>query len=282
MEIKFEKVNFIYQPNTPLAKEVLQNINITIPENKISAIIGRSGSGKTTLIQLMNGLLKPTSGKIKILDFTLEQKSQNLKSLHKQVGFLFQFPEEQFFHETVEQEIGFAVDSFQYRIDEKEKRIKESLLLVGLNESYLKRDPLTLSNGEKRKVALASILIYNPKIIILDEPTIGLDEESKKSFLKLFRMLKKRYHKTIIIVSHDVEFLHKFVDYIFVLNNGKIVLKGDKYEVFKQEIRLKRYGISVPQIIRFSNLVLEKKKIKIGYRDEINDLIKDIYRYAEW
>lgn len=282
MEIKFEKVNFVYQPNTPLAKEVLKNINMTIPEGKITGIIGKSGSGKTTLIQLMNGLLKPTSGKIKILDFVLENKNQNLKELHRQVGFLFQFPEEQFFHETVEKEIGFAVDSFQYRISEKEKRIKESLLLVGLNDSYLKRDPLTLSNGEKRKVALASILIYNPKILILDEPTIGLDEESKKSFLKLLRMLKKRYHKTIIIVSHDVEFLHKFVDYLFVLNHGKIVLKGDKYEVFKQEARLKRYGVSVPQMIRFSNLVYEKKKIKIGYRDEINDLIKDIYRYAEW
>lgn len=282
MEIKFEKVCFAYQPNTPLEKEVLKNITITIPQGKITGIIGKSGSGKTTLIQLMNCLLKPTSGKIKISDFILDSKNQNLKELHRQVGFLFQFPEEQFFHETVDKEIGFAVDSFQYRVSEKEKRIKEALLLVGLNDSYLKRDPLTLSNGEKRKVALASILIYNPKILILDEPTIGLDEESKKSILKLLRMLKKRYHKTIIIVSHDVEFLHKFVDYLFVLNNGKVVLKGDKYEVFKQEGRLKRYGVAVPQMVHFSNLVFEKKNIKIGYRDEINDLIKDIYRYAEW
>lgn len=281
MEIKFEKVSFTYNYNTPLQNEVLKNISFHIPEGKICAFLGKSGSGKTTLIELINGLLFPTKGKVKIDDKVLENNPRDLKELHKQVGFLFQFPEEQFFHETVEKEIGFAVDSFSYRKEEKRKRIEEALLLVGLDQTYLKRDPLTLSNGEMRKVALASILIYNPKIIILDEPTVGLDEASKKSMLQLLRMLKRRYHKTIIIVSHDIEFVHKLVDYIYVLHNGRIVLKGDKYEVFKEEEKLNKYGVSAPQVIRFSNLVFSKKHIKIGYRDEINDLIKDIYRYVQ-
>lgn len=280
MEIKFEKVSFAYNFNSALEHEVLKNISLQIKEGKITTILGKSGSGKTTLIELMNGLLTPTKGKIKVGDFVLEGKKQDLRHLHRQVGFLFQFPEEQFFRETVEQEIGVAVDSFQYRTNEKTKRIEEALQLVGLDKSYLKRDSLTLSNGEMRKVALASILIYNPKVLILDEPTIGLDEASKKSMLQLFRMLKRRFHKTIIIVSHDIEFIHKLTDYIYVLNNGKIVLKGDKYEVFKEEEKLSKYGVSVPQVIRFSNKVFEKKQIKIGYRDEINDLIKDIYRYV--
>ena len=153
--------------------------------------------------------------------------------------------------------------------------------MVGLNDSYLKRDPLTLSNVEMRKVALASILIYNPKVLFLDEPTVGFDEENKKSFLKLIKRLKKRYHKTIIMVSHDIEFIHKFADEILVLDNGKLITQGDKYEVFKQEKRMKEIGLTVPKMIQFSNLVYEKKGKKIGYRDEINDLIKDIYRYVK-
>ena len=283
MEIKLEQVSFTYQPNTPLEKEVLKNVNLTIPSDKITGIIGKCGSGKTTLIQLFNGLLKPTSGVIRIGDFILEpnKKIKNINELRFQVGMVFQFPEEQFFHTTVEAEIGFAIDQFQYRVKEKKKRILESLIMVGLDESYLKRDPFTLSSGEKRKVAIASILVFNPKLIIFDEPTVGLDEMSKKNFLKMIRILKKRYHKTIIVVTHDIEFLHKFVDHVVVLHHGKIALEGTKYEVFKEEAKLKRYGINVPQIMKFSNKVLKKKNIKIGYRDEMNDLIKDIYRYVK-
>ncbi len=283
MEIKLNKVGFVYQPGTPFEKEVLKNLTLTIPQEKITAILGKCGSGKTTLIQLLNGLLKPTSGTIQVGEFLLEpnKKVANIHDLRFQVGMVFQFPEEQFFHTTVEKEIGFAVDQFQYRVQEKEKRIIESLIMVGLDASYLKRDPFTLSNGEKRKVAIASVLIFNPKVLIFDEPTVGLDEISKKSFMKVIRMLKKRYHKTIIIVTHDVDFIHRFADHIVVLHNGKVALEGTKYEVFKEEKKLKRYGVPVPKLMQFSNLVLEKKKIKIGYRDEMNDLIKDIYRYVK-
>ncbi len=281
MEIKVDKLSFDYQKDIPIEKRLINKLSFTIEQDKITVIIGKNGSGKTTLLELMNGLLKPQSGKIIIGDYVIDKKNTVDKEFHKKVGFLFQFPEEQFFHSTVEKEIGFSVDQFQYRVNEKEKRVKEALLLVGLNDSYLKRDPLTLSNVEMRKVALASILIYNPKVLFLDEPTVGFDEENKKSFLKLIKRLKKRYHKTIIMVSHDIEFIHKFADEILVLDNGKLITQGDKYEVFKQEKRMKEIGLTVPKMIQFSNLVYEKKGKKIGYRDEINDLIKDIYRYVK-
>lgn len=278
MEIKFNHVSFNYGD-----KEVLKDIDVTIKEGKITGIVGRSGSGKTTMIQLINGLLSPTSGSVKVGNFLLQANSKinNINDLRFEVGMVFQFPEEQFFHTTVEKEIGFGLDNFNYKKDKKKERISEALFMVGLNDSYLKRDPFSLSNGEKRKIAIASILIFNPKVIIFDEPTIGLDFESKKSFIKLIKLLKRRYNKTIIISSHDTDFLHALVDEVIVLNNGKIALVGDKYEVFKRERALRKYGVSTPKLIEFSNKVLEKKKIKIGYRDEINDLIKDIYRYVK-
>lgn len=278
MEIKFNHVSFSYG-----SKEVLSDIDIVIPKSKITGIVGKSGSGKTTLIQLINGLLLPTSGSVEVGSFVLEpnKKINNINALRFDVGMVFQFPEEQFFHTTVSKEIGFGLEQFNYKRDKKDERIRESLKMVGLNDSYLERDPFSLSNGEKRKIAIASILIFNPKVIIFDEPTIGLDFESKKSFIRLVKLLKKRYNKTIIISSHDTDFLHSLVDNVIVLNKGKVVLSGDKYEVFKQEKRLRKYGVLAPKLISFSNKVLEKKKIKIGYRDEINDLIKDIYRYVK-
>lgn len=154
--------------------------------------------------------------------------------------------------------------------------------LVGLDDSFLFRNPYKLSNGERRKVALASILCYKPDVIILDEPTVGLDNKSKVDLMKLLKRLKNELDKTIIIVSHDVNFLHKFVDYVYLLKDGKIVLEGDKYSVFSNEDVMSDCGLVVPDVLHFSNLVYLKKGIKIGYRDEINDLIKDVYRYAKW
>ena len=150
-----------------------------------------------------------------------------------------------------------------------------------MDESFLDRDPYTLSNGEKRKIAIASVLVYNPKVLLLDEPTIGLDYQSKKSLIRLLVLLKKRYNKTILIATHDVDLIHKIADYIYILADKTILLEGDKYSVFKQVDLLKEHNIEVPKVIEFSDLVLKKKNKKIGYRDDINDLIKDIYRYAK-
>ena len=278
MEIKFNHVEFSYGD-----KLVLKDIDFTIQSGMITGIIGKSGSGKTTLIQLINGLLLPTKGSVEVGTFVLEphKRIQNINDLRFNVGMVFQFPEDQFFHTTVFKEVGFGLEQFNYKKDKKEQRVSEALKMVGLNDSYLDRNPFSLSNGEKRKIAISSILIFNPQVIIFDEPTIGLDYESKKSFMRLIKLLKKKFQKTIIIASHDTDFLHSIVDEVVVLNQGKIELQGNKYDVFKQEKRLHKCGIIAPNLISFSNKVLEKKKIKIGYRDDINDLIKDIYRYVK-
>ena len=268
MEIKLENVSFSYNKINYTKKDILKNISTTFKEGEIYSIIGKSGVGKTTMAELIAGLLIPTEGKI------INQEA-------KQIGMVFQFPEEQFFNSTVNEELEIGMILNHYHTEEKEKRIISALRMVGLDESYLEKNPFKLSNGEKRLVAIAAVLIFNPKVIILDEPTIGLDENSKNTIIKLIRLLKKRYQKTIIIISHDMDFVHKLSDHIIVLYDKKIVLEGTKYEVFKQNNLLKKYGLKQPKVMEFSTKVLKKKNIKIGYRDEINDLIKDIYRYVK-
>ena len=284
MEVKFENVSFSYNPNTSIEKEVLKNINLIIEEGKITSIIGKSGSGKTTIAELIDFLIIPTEGKITIGENEITPKKSTLsktKKIRKDVGLVFQFPEEQFFNMTVEDEIAFSLKYYKYKTDELKKRVLDSLTMVGLDESYLKRNPFTLSNGEKRKVAIASTLALNPKIIIFDEPTIGMDSQSKKKFISLLRKLKTRYQKTIILISHDIDFIHVLSDYIYVLDNKSIYMEGKKYDVFKRQEELENIEIKVPKMIEFSNLVKNTKGIKIGYRDNINDLIKDIYRYVK-
>ena len=175
MEVKFENVSFSYNPNTSIEKEVLKNINLIIEEGKITSIIGKSVSGKTTIAELIDFLIIPTEGKITIGENEITPKKSTLsktKKIRKDVGLVFQFPEEQFFNMTVEDEIAFSLKYYKYKTDELKKRVLDSLTMVGLDESYLKRNPFTLSNGEKRKIAIASTLALNPKIIIFDEPTI--------------------------------------------------------------------------------------------------------------
>lgn len=280
MEIKFNDVSFSY--NEKGKKEALRDININIKKGKINGIIGRSGSGKTTLAELINALLIPTKGNIQVEKFIIEKgkKIININTLRSSVGLIFQFPEEQFFNLKVKDEIKFGMNYFNIKTKEIDKRCIDALKLVGLDETYLERETFKLSSGEMRKVAIASILAFNPKVVILDEPTIGLDSSSKKNLISLIRKLKTRYHKTIIIITHDVDLLHQISDYVFVLDNGKVVLEGNKYEVFTND-EITKYGLNPPKIIEFEKLVQNKKGIKLGYRDEINDLIKDIYRYAK-
>lgn len=281
MEITLDKVDFTYQGNPNYV--ALKDITMHIKSENITGIIGSSGSGKTTILELIDALLLPTRGSITVGDFTFSKKNplKNPNEMRSKIGFVFQFPEQQFFNPTVKQELEVSLNLFQYKIDQKEKRITSALFMMGLNETYLTRDPVTLSNGEKRQLAVACALVHNPKILLLDEPTIGLDEKAKKDFIRLLVMLKRRYKKTIVIATHDMDFIHKIADYLYVIDEKKVLLEGDKYSVFKQVDFLNEHHIAVPQLIDFSFCVLKRKNIKIGYRDEINDLIKDIYRYAK-
>lgn len=282
MEIKYDNVSYIYNAKTALRKRALTGIDLEIKEGKINGIIGRSGSGKTTLVELLNALIIPTSGSIKVDNFVISKKNKikNINDLRVNVGLIFQFPEEQFFNLKVEDEIKFGMKYFKIKDSDIKTRSIEALKMVGLDEEYLGKDTFKLSSGEMRKVAIASILAFNPELIILDEPTIGLDSISKKQLIYLIRTLKNKYNKTIMIITHDVDLLHQISDYIFVLDSGKLVLEGAKYSVFTSD-KLKEYGIDAPKIIQFEKLVQKNKGIKLGYRDDVNDLIKDIYRYAK-
>lgn len=265
MEIEINNLNFSYNK-----EEILKNINLKIDKEKITGIIGKSGSGKTTLIDLISGLLNTSSGIIKY------DKKETIDL--KNIGYCFQNSKSQFFYDTVKKEIESSAIINNYRVNELDKRINDVLKIVKLKQDILSKNPSDLSQSEAKKLALANILIYNPKLIILDEPTIGLDSNSKEELVRLLKMLKNKYKKTIIIVSHDLNFLHRIVDNVITLYNGEVVINGPKYEVFNDTKRLKKYGLLPPYIMMFSNKVYTKKGIKIGYRDEINDLIKDIYR----
>lgn len=269
MEINFNDVSFSYGD-----KVIFDKFSCNISSNMISAIIGASGSGKSTMLDLLDGLVACSNGSILIGSYKVSD------SVRKKIGYLFQNPHDQIFNSSVYMEIEFGLKSFKCcNVDFK---IREAIKLVGLDDSYLSRNPYKLSNGERRKVALASVLAYDPDILILDEPTIGLDNKGKIELMRLLKDLKKIHNKTIIIVSHDINFLHKFVDYVYLLKDGRIYLEGNKYDVLSNEDAMNECGLIVPNVLHFSNLVFKKKGIDIGYRDEINDLIKDVYRYAKW
>lgn len=280
MEIKFNKVSYVYQ--NPYPRIALANINLEFKQDMINGIVGRSGSGKTTLIELINALLVPTSGTIKVGSRTIsnKRKIKDVNNLRYKIGLVFQFPEEQFFCSTVKKEIEFGMKYFKKNTQDNDKHISDALKMVGLDDSYLERNPFNLSSGEMRKVAIASILAFNPRVVILDEPTIGLDNASRQNLIKIIRLLKTRYKKTVLIVTHDTDLLLKIADNVIVMNRGSIVLEGDKYEVFSNP-KLEEYGVKRPRIIEFEKMVLDEKGIKIGYRDEINDLMKDVYRYVK-
>jgi energy-coupling factor transport system ATP-binding protein len=280
MDIVFKDVSYIHNVNTPLEKTILDGINCEIKSNKITGIIGPTGAGKTTMIELITALTIPSKGCIEVGKFRIEKnkKMDNINKLRSKIGLMFQFPEEQFFQPTVKKELEFGMKYFDYKVSEIDKRINQALKMVGLDESYLERNPFDLSSGEKRKVALASILVFNPKIIILDEPTVGLDSKNKKRLIKLVRNLRLNYNKTIIIVSHDIDMLYIISDNIIAINQGKIVCYGSKKDVFKEINLLRDNNINIPRVAEFSNLVLEKLNIDLGNYYEVNDIIKAIYR----
>lgn len=276
MEVRFNNVNFYYDKKSKI--KILDSINLKIKANTVIGITGKNGSGKTTLLELINALSLPTSGKIMIDNMVINKKKEfDKEQLRKMVGYIVQDAETQLFNKTVEEELCYSCRFLKKTVDQQ--KLLTVLDMVGLDESYLVKNPLLLSHGEKRKVAIASTLVLDSDIIMLDEPTNGLDGKSIKSIERLIKYLKS-VGKIVIVVSRDVEFLHKVSDDIVIMHEGKIVLQGNKYDVFKNIQILKQYEIPVPKIIEFSTLVLNKKNIKIGYRDEINDLLKDIYRYV--
>jgi cobalt/nickel transport system ATP-binding protein len=261
-------------------KKGIQDISLKTNGNIIS-FIGKSGSGKTTLLEVLAGLRKPKEGEIILNDMIITKDTNiDLNRLRFKVGFMSDTTEEEFLNTTIEEEFALKLKFYNYNETKVMERSKAALKMVSLEETILNKKIEELSTGEIRRVGLAKTLLLNPDIIILDNPTFALDSDAKQNLVKLLKLLKRRYKKTIILASNDIEFIHKITDYIYVLDNGKIVLEGNKYDVFKDEKKLKKYNIIAPYTIRISNEVIKQKNIKIGYRDEVNDLLKDIYRYV--
>lgn len=255
MSIQFEKVSHIYSPDTPFSYAALKDVDLEITEGKMTAIIGATGSGKTTLVQHLNALLLPTEGKLTILDRVIQasEHPKKLKSLRKDVGLVFQFPEYQLFEETILKDIIFGPKNFGVNEEEAVEKAKEVLKLVDLDESYMDKSPLDLSGGQKRRVAIAGILAMDPKVLVLDEPTAGLDPQGSLQMMNLFRRLNQDLGKTVLIVTHDMEHVLNYCDDVVVVKDGKIFCKEDVKSFFKRKNLCDELNILPPAIIQLKN-----------------------------
>ena len=266
MEIKVSNIYYSIDD-----KDLFSNLSIEFKDNEITGVIGPVGSGKSILLELIGNLRDVNDGQIDIGSICLnaKPKKKDLHKHHKEVGILFQSPYDQIYNLTVKKELFLCLSDLKLSKDEINERISSTLKLVELDESYMSKNPFDLSQSELKKVALASVLIRKPKLLLLDEPTAGFDASGIKMLINMLKLLRKKESITAIIVSSDVDFINQIAD-------QKDKIPFDRIEKF-----LKDNGVNVPKIIEFENYVLNEKGIKIGYREEINDLLKDIFRYAK-
>ncbi len=253
MPITFKQLTHIYNAKTPFPYAALHDIDLDIKEGIFTAIIGETGSGKSTLVQHLNALLLPTSGTVEIDDFVVypqKKENKNLKLLRKKVGLVFQFPEYQLFEETILKDVCFGPKNFGMSDEEAIAKAKEVLAIVGLDESYLERSPFDLSGGQKRRVAIAGILAADPDVLVLDEPTAGLDPQGALEMMQLFQTLNKKHNKTIIMVTHDMEHVLNYCKEVVVLRNGRVEKKCSTATFFKNEALMDSLHITPPAIIR--------------------------------
>jgi len=249
MSIKIENLTHVYMPKSPFEKIALDNVSIEIEDGDFVALIGHTGSGKSTLIQHMNGLLKPSKGKILVDGIDITAKGVKLTDIRKKVGLVFQYAEYQLFEETIEKDIAFGPKNLGLSEEEISKRVKKSIEMVGLNyEVYKNKSPFDLSGGQKRRVAIAGVIAMEPKTLILDEPTAGLDPKGRDDVLRQIQRLHKEYGMTIILVSHSMEDVAKIALKVVVMNEGKVVLQGTPKEIFKEIETLEKIGLGVPQV----------------------------------
>ena len=260
MAIKFEKVSHVYSDGSPFTYTALKEVDLEIAMGKMSAIIGATGSGKSTLVQHLNALLLPSDGKVEVLDRVIDSKEtpKHLKSLRKDVGLVFQFPEYQLFEETIIKDVAFGPKNFNATEEEALEKAAAALAMVGLDKSYYEKSPLDLSGGQKRRVAIAGILAMDPAIIVLDEPTAGLDPQGARSMMELFKKLNQEYHKTFIIVSHDMEHVFNYCDDVIVLDHGKVRCHLSVDEFFKDSTWCKQLNIIPPFVIQTKELLNSK------------------------
>lgn len=279
MGINFSKVAFTYNPQrkTENNRYVISDVDLQINDsNEFICILGHTGSGKSTLVQMMNALLVPTKGEIDIDGNVITPKKQeNLKSVRKKVGLVFQFPEYQLFEETVLRDVSFGPKNF--RIENPEEKAKEAMNLFKLDNSFYDKNPFLLSGGEMRKVAISGILASDPEVLILDEPTVGLDPLTKQELIDLLKRINQENKKTVIIVTHDMDVVWKVATRVLVIDDNKIVYDGNKYDLFKNEQLIRQHSLDVPEIIKILKELNDKLKINIDvYQDNLESAYKAI------
>lgn len=252
MIIEIKDLVYTYNPGTPFEKKALDEISLEINEGEFIGLIGHTGSGKSTLVQHLNGLMKPTSGSIIVDGVDITEKKANLRETRQKVGLVFQYPEHQLFEETVFKDIAFGPKNLGLKDDEITNRVKSAMEIVGLDYEDLKdRSPFELSGGQKRRVAIAGVIAMKPKVLILDEPTAGLDPSGRDEILDEIKRLYEKEGITIILVSHSMEDVARLVNRILVMHKGKIAMDDTTREIFKKADELEEIGLGIPQITSF-------------------------------
>ena len=282
MQISLKNVSYTYNYKTPYAREVLKDINLNVEEGSYTVIIGKTGSGKSTLIEHINGLLLPTQGEVSVNNVLItnpnskkekRELAKKLKVLRQDVAVLFQFSEQQLFETSVLKDIIFAPLNYGISEERAISKAKELIKLVGLDESYLDKSPFELSGGEMRKVALCGVLALEPKVLILDEPTVALDYKSREEIMTMVKKLKDEFNMTIVLISHNMNYVLEYADKIFVLKNGKINFEGTVEELFADEKLLKENSLEQPELLKFYNK-LQENNIKLDvFPRKYEDLI---------
>lgn len=281
--IVFDQVDFYYNHGTPFEKKALSNINLAIPRNKVTAIIGHTGSGKSTLIQHLNVLNRPSNGSITIDGETVtkDSKNQSLKPLRKKVGVVFQFPEAQLFEETILKDVMFGPLNFGASVEEAESIAREKLALVGIPENLFERSPFDLSGGQKRRVAIAGVLALNPEVLVLDEPTAGLDPLGHQQMMDMFMELFEKESITLIMVTHQMEDVAQYADHVIVLDQGQVSKIGTPKEIFSDYQWLLDNQLTLPYAMDFYfnieqrlNIHQDELTIALNAEDLADQLIK--------
>jgi energy-coupling factor transport system ATP-binding protein len=279
MPVEIKNLNHIYMKDTVFQHKALNDVSLTIEDGEFIGLIGHTGSGKSTLIQHLNALLKPSSGNIIIDGIDITEKGVALRKIRQTVGLVFQYPEHQLFEETVFKDVAFGPQNLGLPKEEIELRVKEALMLVGMDYDKLKDvSPFELSGGQKRRVAIAGVLAMKPKVLILDEPTAGLDPKGRDEILGEIKRLHQLQKITVILVSHSMEDIANLVDRIIVMSKGKIVLTDTPRNVFKQAEMLKSIGLDVPQV---THLVNELNKKGLGIKDciSVDEAYAELIKY---
>ncbi|HLQ73145.1 MAG TPA: energy-coupling factor ABC transporter ATP-binding protein [Bacillota bacterium] len=270
MDITFKNVSYTYQPKSPFEHQALNDISFNIPSGKFVAIIGHTGSGKSTLLQHLNGLLMPTEGSVEIGAYTLakEDKPKDMKELRSKVGVVFQYPEHQLFEETIAKDIAFGPENFNVSEEEIDARTKDVITKVGLDESFLERSPFDLSGGQMRRVAIAGVLAIKPEVLVLDEPTAGLDPRGQKEIMDMFAELHEEEQLTTVLVTHSMEDALTYADYIIILNEGSLYMEGTSREVFSNAEALRKVNLDVPEIVQFIHAFEQKFSTSIPFENQ--------------